>query len=252
MDTGPPWSAEDAAHELAADGLTLDQARALVRDYLDDVSEQVGTSVHPWGLDAADLADIRQTGRGHAADEAERREQLARWHADDQARTGVDEQVLDAISTRGCRADDHADPDRGRRALVAAMGHALERGMRKVQRLDEDVRRLAQDVIALHDHPGPPADDAEAAVRAWLLTDEPAQAVQDLTDLAGWVNAVYLRYPDAALSSCWLWHPHVIEELWWLRARTPTPTTPRPGPGYAWGTGTTGNVPASPCGSGRR
>ncbi len=59
IDAGPTLSAEEAAHELAAEGRSLDEARALVRGYLDDVSEQVGTSVHRWGLDAADLAAMR-------------------------------------------------------------------------------------------------------------------------------------------------------------------------------------------------
>ena len=31
----------------------------MVRGYLDDVSERVGTSVHLWGLDEADLAAMR-------------------------------------------------------------------------------------------------------------------------------------------------------------------------------------------------
>ena len=39
--------------------------------------------------------------------------------------------------------------------LVTAMAHALERGLRKLTRLDEDVRRLAQDVNALRDEPDP-------------------------------------------------------------------------------------------------
>lgn len=72
FDAGPAWSAEDAAHELAADGRTLDEARAFVRAYLDDVSEQVGASVHQWGLDGADLDAIRATeaNRTHEAVEA--------------------------------------------------------------------------------------------------------------------------------------------------------------------------------------
>ena len=32
-----------------------------------------------------------------------------------------------------------------------------------------------------------------------------------------WLDLVYLRFPDAALPSCWLWHPAVVEELLWLR-----------------------------------
>ena len=37
-----------------------------------------------------------------------------------------------------------------------------------------------------------------------------------LTRLAQWVAGVYLRYPDARLPDCWLWHPEVVEELLWL------------------------------------
>ncbi len=59
IDAGPALTAEEAARELAADGIPLDHARALVRSYLDDVSAHVGTPVHQWGLDEADLADIR-------------------------------------------------------------------------------------------------------------------------------------------------------------------------------------------------
>jgi hypothetical protein len=29
---------------------------------------------------------------------------------------------------------------------------------------------------------------------------------------------VYLRYTDAKLPDCWLWHPDVVEELLWLHA----------------------------------
>jgi hypothetical protein len=39
-----------------------------------------------------------------------------------------------------------------------------------------------------------------------------------LGELAGWLHAVFLRYPDgvAVLPECWLWHPDVVEELLWL------------------------------------
>jgi len=43
------------------------------------------------------------------------------------------------------------------------------------------------------------------------------QARADLADLIDWIGAVYRRYPGGALRSCWLWHPTVVEELWWLR-----------------------------------
>jgi hypothetical protein len=94
IDAGPALTAEEAAHELATDGRDLDDARALVRGYLDDVSAQVGTRVDLWGLDAADLDAIR-TSPGRDDPEAERRAQLARWHTDDEARESVDEHVLE-------------------------------------------------------------------------------------------------------------------------------------------------------------
>src|SRR5690242_14903109 len=98
LDAGPTLTAEEAAHELAADGRSLDEARALVRGYLDEVSERVGTPLHQWGLDGADLADIRAgLARVHTpSDEQTRRDQLNRWHADDHA----DEAVADDARTR--------------------------------------------------------------------------------------------------------------------------------------------------------
>jgi hypothetical protein len=44
-----------------------------------------------------------------------------------------------------------------------------------------------------------------------------AEAAKRLDDLARWVADVYLRYTGAALTSCWAWHPDVVEELLWLR-----------------------------------
>jgi hypothetical protein len=92
VDVGPALSAEEAACELAVDGRSLNEARALVQDYLDDVSERVGTAVHRWGLDEADLNDIRAATHQPPSDrdgldEQERRDQLNRWHATDTAET---------------------------------------------------------------------------------------------------------------------------------------------------------------------
>ena len=57
-DPGQTYSAEQAAHELVGPHRPLADARALVRGYLDEVSERVGVPVHQWGLDEADLAEI--------------------------------------------------------------------------------------------------------------------------------------------------------------------------------------------------
>jgi hypothetical protein len=72
INAGPTLTAEDAAHELAADGRSLDEARALVRGYLDDVSEQIGASAHLWGLDGADLDAIRAGERSQTTAAVER------------------------------------------------------------------------------------------------------------------------------------------------------------------------------------
>ena len=111
-------------------------------------------------------------------------------------------------------------------SAVIALARAVERAVRRVEALDTAVAQLAADVTTLAralDTRTPPRDGAPAAgddapaVRSWLLADDPEQAVADLVDLAGWMDAVYLRYRDAAVPSCWLWHPEVVEELWWLR-----------------------------------
>lgn len=102
-----------------------------------------------------------------------------------------------------------------------ALGREVERLAHRAVAVEERVgeladllQQLATDVATLAARAGP---DGDEAVRAWLLTNEPAQATGDLTDLAGWLGKVYLRYPDAVLPTCWLWHPTAIEELRWLR-----------------------------------
>jgi hypothetical protein len=110
--------------------------------------------------------------------------------------------------------------------LVVALARAVDRAVRRVERLDTAVAQLAADVTVLaraldaRVHPSGGAsspDTGERGMRSWLLADDHDQAVADLADLAVWLDAVYLRYRDATVPSCWLWHPEVVEELWWLR-----------------------------------
>jgi len=105
---------------------------------------------------------------------------------------------------------------------VVALGREVQRLTRshtaveqRIGDLEGLLQQLATDVTTLVSRAGP---DGDEAVRAWLLTTDPKTAVGDLTDLAEWLPRVYLRYPDAVLPSCWLWHPALIEELRWLRA----------------------------------
>jgi len=114
------------------------------------------------------------------------------------------------------------DPD----PRVPALGRDVERVALRVDNVELLVRQLAADVAGLAAVLQPPpevgadgGDDGPGAgaVRSWLLGVDAAQARADLAGLVEWLAAVYLRYPDAALPSCWAWHPAVVEELWWLR-----------------------------------
>lgn len=98
---------------------------------------------------------------------------------------------------------------------VVALAREVERANRRVSELDTLVRHLGEDLTALAadltdnaDHPPLPS---------WLAADDPDRGRELLTDLTDWLARVYLRYPDAALPSCWAWHPTAVEELSWLR-----------------------------------
>jgi hypothetical protein len=102
-----------------------------------------------------------------------------------------------------------------------ALGRELERLTRRIATIETRtnelaglLEQLATDVTTLLTHA---ETDEREAVRAWLLTEDPDQALADLLDLATWLGRVWLRYPDAILPSCWLWHPALIEELRWVR-----------------------------------
>ena len=107
---------------------------------------------------------------------------------------------------------------------VPVLARAVERTARRLTALDRLVTQLAADVTALARHLGADGatpegteDDQAPPVRAWLLADDPDQSAVDLVDLCAWLGRVYVRYPRTDLPSCWLWHPHAVEELWWLR-----------------------------------
>ncbi|SDH19269.1 hypothetical protein SAMN05216377_12018 [Pseudonocardia oroxyli] len=56
----PLTAAEVVERLTAATGREPEVASAMIRDYLDDTSEQLGFSVHRWGLDAGDVEEIRR------------------------------------------------------------------------------------------------------------------------------------------------------------------------------------------------
>lgn len=59
--SGYTRSSMQAVRELAAEGHSTADAEAMVRTYLDDVSERVGVPVYQWGLDESDMDEIRAT-----------------------------------------------------------------------------------------------------------------------------------------------------------------------------------------------
>lgn len=83
----------------------------------------------------------------------------------------------------------------------------------RVEELAEVLARLSETVASLATRRT--ADPAPS----WLLAPESPDDTTTLVEqLAGWMQAIYLRYPDgaASLPDCWLWHPDLIEELVWL------------------------------------
>ncbi|GLZ49484.1 hypothetical protein Acsp06_56690 [Actinomycetospora sp. NBRC 106375] len=95
-----------------------------------------------------------------------------------------------------------------RRGLEALVGTPT-----RVDDLARTVAQLADAVAAVPARPGP------TVAPSWLTAPPDSDGlVALLEELARWLHAVFLRYPDGAavLPECWLWHPDVIEELVWL------------------------------------
>jgi hypothetical protein len=112
---------------------------------------------------------------------------------------------------------------------IAALARQLERLETKIDGYDieglhQGVHDLATTVAGLADELAELAhmsDDSEKPAPSWLSPSEPVregEATALLSQLTRWARRVYVRYADAALPECWLWHPEVIEELVWLRS----------------------------------
>ncbi|MGD9525201.1 hypothetical protein [Pseudonocardia sp.] len=101
---------------------------------------------------------------------------------------------------------------------LLALGRDVERNARRLGDVETLVRQLCAEVAGLARRLGAAeAEEESRAVRALLASDDAEQAAADLADLVNWLASVYLQYPGSELRSCWLWHPDVVEELWWLR-----------------------------------
>jgi hypothetical protein len=101
-------------------------------------------------------------------------------------------------------------------AQIVALAQLVERTSRRQAVLEDLITQLADSVTQGAVRASRREQPAE--LRSWLLTADPAEAVEALADLIEWLDAVYTQYPDGRLPSCWLWHPPLVEELMWLRA----------------------------------
>lgn len=114
-------------------------------------------------------------------------------------------------------------------AVVAGLARQIEALQRqiepiadapdKINKLAAAIEEVAGIVADLIDTDGPEPNRPRPS---WIAPAEPLTeetAGELLADLLIWVDQVYLEYPDGAesLSGCWLWHPHAVEELLWLR-----------------------------------
>jgi hypothetical protein len=106
-----------------------------------------------------------------------------------------------------------------------AIVRGVDRLERRVQDLadakgwDDDLRDMWKSIRHLGDGLAALLAPSKDGSRSWLLQvgEDPEKLVERLTDLVEWLDAVYLRYPGTELSSCWMSHPWVVEELLWLR-----------------------------------
>ncbi|WP_211170764.1 hypothetical protein, partial [Pseudonocardia bannensis] len=105
-------------------------------------------------------------------------------------------------------------------AGLARLVDGLRRDLDPLTGLPERVEEVASLVAGLAEALAASTARRQAGpAPSWLLAPTDPCKVGDLLDaLAGWMSAVYLRYPEAAacLPDCWSWHPDVVEELLWL------------------------------------
>lgn len=111
---------------------------------------------------------------------------------------------------------------------IAALARQVERletkvGGLGVDRLEADVRGVVTTVAGLAEEVAQlvASSAGDEVPPSWLCPRElvgPEEAFAVLHQLMRWAARVYLRYGDAGLPECWLWHADVIEELAWLRS----------------------------------
>ena len=100
-------SAEDAAHELAVDGVPLDQARALARGYLNDVPTKSAPQRTNGASTRPTLPICATPAAADVDGEAERREQLPAGTPTTSPPRASTSRPSTASRTEGGRADEH-------------------------------------------------------------------------------------------------------------------------------------------------
>lgn len=108
-------------------------------------------------------------------------------------------------------------PDTDLALRVVALGCDIERATQRLSQVETRLRLVSEQLAELTRMVTETRAAPDSAVGSWLAVEDTDQAHEDVVELTGWLAAVYLRYPDAALPSCWQWHPAVVEELCWLR-----------------------------------
>jgi hypothetical protein len=121
------------------------------------------------------------------------------------------------------------EPSSGERSTLAGLAREFEqlyRDMRELRGVSRRVDELATSVAQLADTLGAAKPSGPSQIApTWIdlgTGPSPSSSAADAEDLlrmlARWVAGVYLRYSDAGVPDCWLWHPDVVEELLWLHA----------------------------------
>lgn len=107
--------------------------------------------------------------------------------------------------------------------VVAALGRDLDRLRHAVSETDvralrSELTGLAVTVAGLAEQVAELADagNRDEPAPSWLWPLDPGAADRLLAGLVEWARHVYVAFPDGRLPGCWLWHPHVVEELVWL------------------------------------
>ncbi len=97
---------------------------------------------------------------------------------------------------------------------IEALRHAVGEAAGLRQRVEDLAAVVADLAIAVEQLTASPSVKPPAC---WLdFADSEADAFALLAELAAWTGAVFLRYGDATLPDCWLWHADLVEELLWL------------------------------------